>query len=74
VDTAQLHCREPVGDRFGKVTVTLAGKEYALNGSARGSGDWVDIAESRLWADDPSLPGAKISMARVIDLGLDLCE
>ena len=81
VPAGQLHCREPISKGFGKVTVTLAGDEYALNGSARGSKDedglpdWKDIAESPLWREDPRYgDGARVSYPQLIEDGLKLCK
>lgn len=47
---------------------------YAVNGLARGSADengWRLIDE--IWRDDPSLPGTKVDMHPLIELGLELC-
>lgn len=48
---------------------------YALNGLARGRMEqegWREIHE--IWLDNLDLPGTKISIGPLIDLGLGLCE
>lgn len=74
VDTARVRCRDAAAKGVGSVTVTLDGEEYAVNGTARGSGKWPDFAESDYWLADPSIQGAKVNIGPVIDIGLDLCR
>ncbi len=45
------------------------GTDYAVNGLA--ASDYPEIRP--IWADDPSIPGSKINIGPLIDLGLTLC-
>jgi hypothetical protein len=59
----------------GMVTFTAEGKTYAINGLAGGAADergWAEI--DPVWADDPEIEGAKISIGPLIDDGLALCD
>ncbi|MFF0721329.1 DUF2511 domain-containing protein [Micromonospora sp. NPDC003816] len=53
------------------VTATVDGTKYALNGRAKGSGVGADL--DPVWAENPDIPGTKISVHHVIEMGLDLC-
>lgn len=71
VDQGTLRCMP------GNSVVFVAddGTIYALNGLARGRAEreeWREVDE--IWVDNPNLPGTKISIGPLIDLGLDLCE
>ena len=61
-------------DGFCEVLFTTGGVTYAVNGTAKATGQYADINE--IWADDPSTPGLslKVSMGPVIDRGLELCD
>lgn len=60
------------------VTFEADGTIYAINGFARQRAEagepWVDIYESNVWAPNPAIPGTKVDIGGVIDLGLRLCE
>ncbi|MGY1825784.1 MULTISPECIES: DUF2511 domain-containing protein [unclassified Blastococcus] len=67
VDRGTLDC-EP-GSR---VTFTADGTTYAVNGTAKGSGEWADI--DPIWADDGSGLDLKVSIGDLIEAGLALCD
>lgn len=67
VDRGTLNC-EP-GTR---VTFTADGTTYAVNGTAKGSGEWGDI--DPIWADDGSGLGLKVNIGDLIEAGLALCD
>ncbi len=54
------------------VTIMAGGTEYALNGLARGRGEWAEV--DPIWVDNPDIEGFKIDIGPLIDLGLTLCE
>lgn len=64
-DEAELACNAQA------ITVTISGTTYALNGTATSRHAGADLAP--VWADDPALPGLKVSVGDVIDEGLKLC-
>lgn len=51
---------------------TAEGQLYAINGTARSSGQYLD--SNFLWLDDPAIPGTKINTGDVISRGLALCR
>ena len=67
VDRGTLDCE--AGSR---VTFTADGTTYAVNGTAKGSGEWADI--DPIWADDGSGLGLKINIGDLIEAGLALCD
>jgi hypothetical protein len=67
VDRGTLNC-EP-GSR---VTFTADGTTYAVNGTAKGLGEWADI--DPIWADDGSGLGLKVNIGDLIEAGLALCD
>ena len=54
----------------GEITFTADGVTYAVNGTAKGTHKYTEI--DAIWADNPSMPGAKINIGPIIDLGLEL--
>ncbi|MGR3709818.1 MAG: DUF2511 domain-containing protein, partial [Alterinioella nitratireducens] len=53
-----------------EVVFVSGGETYALNGTAQSRGHQrIDP----IWLDNPELPGLKISVSPMIDMGLDLC-
>jgi hypothetical protein len=54
------------------VTITHAGRTYAVNGTARGSSMFRPLDE--IWRDNPNLPGTKIPDPGLIAKGLSLCK
>lgn len=70
VDSGMVACDGANG--VGEVTFTAEGTTYAVNGLAIQTGQYAEI--DTIWADDPTIPGAKKSIGPIIDLGLALCE
>lgn len=65
VESGELQCIKSFG-----VVFHTGGTTYAVNGSA------IDLGYKRIdpiWAPDPEFPGAKKSMAPLIDAGRELC-
>jgi len=57
------------------VTDPETGRMYGVNGAATGRAKQfglqsIDVA----WRDDPALPGAKVGLGRIIQLGITLCK
>ena len=71
VSSGQVSC--VVNPGGGKVVTFIAsdGKEYSLNGTAKGSGKFLPIEE--IWKPDPTNPPAKKNIGVLIDEGLKLC-
>jgi hypothetical protein len=67
VDRGTLDC-EPGN----QVIFTADGTIYAVNGTAKGSGEWADI--DPIWADDGSGLGLKVNIGHLIEAGLALCD
>jgi hypothetical protein len=67
VDSGTLVCE--AGSR---VTFTTGGTTYALNGLAKGDGQWSDVGS--IWADDGSGLGLKVDMSDLTEAGLALCN
>lgn len=55
----------------GAVTFETDGTRYAVNGTARATGDYPDIAP--IWAPTPGGLGLKKNIGDLIDQGLRLC-
>ena len=76
VNTGTLTCNQGPGNLNTQlVTFTTGRKTYALNGAARGQAKrrgWLEI--DQIWRDNPSIPGAKVSIRPLIDRGLALCN
>jgi hypothetical protein len=67
VQSGTLSCDGP-----GSVTFTAPdGTTYAVNGMAKSFSGAPDI--DPIWADDPDVPGLKISIGELIERGLALC-
>jgi hypothetical protein len=49
----------------------MNGTVYALNGTAKMRNAGADPGS--VWAEDPDMPGLRVNIGDVIDLGLDLC-
>ena len=60
----------------GSAVVLIAeGTTYAINGLARGriaDEGWSEVEP--IWLENPSIPGTRIDIGPVIDIGLDLCD
>lgn len=69
VESGVLKCEGSGG--FGKVTIEVDGKSYALNGSAMSDKSNVDLRP--IWADDKAA-GFKMSVGPLIQEGLRLCK
>ena len=57
------------------VSFAVNGKTYAVNGAAKVYGQryrWADVRE--IWADNPAIPGTKISAGALTERGLALCK
>ncbi|MEG4009894.1 DUF2511 domain-containing protein [Microcoleus sp. Pol11C1] len=63
-----------LNSRGGQIVTFIAsdGKEYSLNGTAKGSGNFLPI--EGLWKPDPTNPPAKKNIGVLIDEGLKLCS
>jgi hypothetical protein len=70
VDEGVLACDGKNG--VGAVTFTSGGKTYALNGAAKQTNKYEPI--DSIWADDPSIKGAKKDIGSIIQRGLKLCR
>lgn len=74
LDTGLLKCE---GTETTSVIVIFGaddGTIYAVNGSARSVMEqrgWHDVQE--IWLDNPVIPGTKVDLGKIIDLGLSLC-
>lgn len=66
VDAIRLRC---VNGR--EVVFDAGGTTYALNGTAKGTKQYADLAP--IWRDDPKIPGLKVSLLPLVMAGLDLC-
>ncbi|MFS8104661.1 YebY family protein [Lentzea alba] len=65
VDAGIVRCQN------GAVTFTANGFNYDVNGTAMTKNRGKKIDE--IWADNPKVPGLKINISPIIDLGLKLC-
>jgi hypothetical protein len=70
VDDGVLACDGKNG--VGAVTFTSGGKTYALNGAAKQTNKYEPV--DSIWADDPSIKGAKKDIGSTIQRGLKLCK
>jgi hypothetical protein len=70
VDEGVLGCDGKNG--VGAVTFTSGGKTYALNGVAKQTNKYEPI--DSIWAEDPSIKGAKKDIGSTIQRGLKLCK
>jgi hypothetical protein len=66
VDAGVLKC-----EGAGEVTFTAGGTTYAVNGTATGADNGVDIKP--IWKKDPDFPGLRINIGPIITRGLKLC-
>lgn len=66
VDSGRLSC-----EGAGAVVFQAGETTYAVNGIARGVG-YPEV--SPIWKDDPEVPGLKLYIGNVLDLGLSLCD
>jgi hypothetical protein len=76
-----LSCRRVIQDSdlgavvFGPSDPPYEDDAFAVNGTAKSRADdygWREDLET-IWADNPSIPGAKKNIGPLIDLGLSLC-
>ncbi|BBY35447.1 hypothetical protein BST33_03600 [Mycolicibacter minnesotensis] len=73
VSEATLMCaRQGVGGGHQSVTLAANRKMYAVNGTAKSTGQFEDIDE--IWAEDASYPGLKVNIGPLLAKGLSLCE
>lgn len=63
-----LRCEGPSG--AGSVIVNADGTDYGVNGTAQSEYPEFDP----IWKADPDVPGTKVNITEVLDLGLGLCE
>lgn len=71
VDSGTLMCDGSGG--VGDAYIVVNGENYALNGLAKGSGNYKDIRP--IWADDKALgQGLKKDIGPLIDAALELCK
>ena len=68
VDRVVLRCEGASGS--GSVIVTAGGKEYGVNGTAQAEYPAFDP----IWKKNPDVPGTKVNISEVLDLGLALCD
>lgn len=55
----------------GRLVFVADGVEYALNGLAKGGGEYRDI--DSIWADDPDWEGLKLDISDLISYGNTAC-
>jgi uncharacterized protein DUF2511 len=55
-----------------RIVFVTGGLVYAVNGTARGSKQYLDVAT--IWKDNPEIAGAKMDVGPIIALGLSLCK
>ncbi|MGV0748262.1 DUF2511 domain-containing protein [Mycolicibacter minnesotensis] len=73
VSEATLMCvRQGVGGGQQSVTLAANRKMYAVNGTAKSTGQFEDIDE--IWANDVAYPGLKVNIGPLLTKGLSLCE
>lgn len=77
VDKVELRCEPTVDPRRQYVTLRANGKEYWLNGTAKGTGQYANLEE--IWRTNPdpvmASAGARIALpSDLIQRGLRLCE
>ncbi|MFL0179204.1 DUF2511 domain-containing protein [Mycobacterium sp. SMC-15] len=73
VSEATLMCaRQGVGGGQQSLTLAANRKMYAVNGTAKSTGQFEDIDE--IWADDATYPGLKVDIGPLITKGLSLCD
>jgi hypothetical protein len=70
VDEGILACDGKNG--VGAITFTANNKTYAVNGSAKQTNKYEPI--DSIWAEDPSIKGAKKNIGTIIQRGLKLCK
>lgn len=70
VPEGTLAC-ESLGRGLGRVTITVGGKTYWVNGTAKGTHRYADLEE--IWRADPSYPAIKVNIGPLLDRGLALC-
>jgi hypothetical protein len=71
VPSGRVSCVLNSGGRESVTFISPDGKEYALNGIAKGPGKFLPIEE--IWKPDPTNPPAKKNIGVLIDAGLELC-
>ena len=77
VNSGTIRCEQIPGVRYGQlVTFTTKKTTYALNGTAKGHSKkrgWVKEIDP-IWKENPEIPGTKIYIGTLIDIGLELCK
>ncbi len=69
VDSGDVECRDGL-----EIVFVSGGAAYPLNGAASGNADARGYAPLEdIWRADPDMPGARISTAPMLRLGLDKC-
>jgi len=72
VEAGVVSCERHSGGLGSVIFMDPEGKRYAVNGTAMAH--YPQLPEiDRIWAPDPTNPGAKINISPVIDRGLELC-
>ena len=56
----------------GRLVFEADGTQYALNGLARGTGEYEDIGP--IWLDDPEVDGLKVGIDGLIGWGNTVCD
>lgn len=56
----------------GRLVFETDGTQYALNGLAKGTGEYEDI--SPIWLDNPDLAGTKVDIGGLISYGNSVCN
>ncbi len=67
VESGRVECRG-----YKEIILVAKGKAYALNGTASGSKKYNDLFE--IWKKNPKIPGTRIHIGDMINIGLKLCK
>ena len=71
VDSAEIHCEPNLrAPSLQVATVTVAGRTFALNGTAKGAG-YAELGPYQL--DSEEIPGTKVSSGDLLDTARRLC-
>lgn len=72
VEAGQVRCMHMRGPGSNEVVFIAEGTAYAINGTAKGTKQYADVAP--IWLDNPKAAGLKVSLQPILDLGLALCK
>lgn len=61
-----------VGGNQQSVTFVANRAMYAVNGTAKGTGQFEDI--DSIWKENPDIPGTKVNIGPMLEKGLSLCN